>query len=105
MRDGERDRHEREQDGADKPRPLIMRVSDLGGSPDQRTPRLIPAFGTLHICRALRPPGRMLRSEGKGQNGEVGTEIKLTHSSTGEEGGPSAHGVDVTLWRHKQTET
>lgn len=23
----------------------------------------------------------------------------LTHSSTGEEGGPSAHGVDVTLWR------
>lgn len=24
---------------------------------------------------------------------------QLTHSSTGEEGGPSAHGVEVTLWR------
>lgn len=30
---------------------------------------------------------------------------KLTHSSTGEEGGPSAHGVDVTLERHKQGQT
>lgn len=27
---------------------------------------------------------------------------KLTHGSTGEEGGPSAHGVDVTLKQHKQ---
>lgn len=24
---------------------------------------------------------------------------ELTHRATGEEGGPSAHGVDVTLWR------
>lgn len=30
---------------------------------------------------------------------------QLTHSSTGEEGGPSAHGVDVTLERQKQGQT
>lgn len=100
MTDGEGDGHQREQDGVDKPRHLIMRVSDLDGAPDQRTPRLIPAPYTF-----VGPQGRLdevlLREEKT--NSEIGTEIKLTHSSTGEEGGPSAHGVDVTLWRHKQT--